>query len=77
VALVPQRVFALRRLTALGIDVGTRDRLQSESAAFDRALTHYGIPHAYQTYDGDHIDGVAARIEAVVMPFFARHLVVR
>ncbi|HUF48496.1 MAG TPA: alpha/beta hydrolase-fold protein [Vicinamibacterales bacterium] len=74
VALVPQRVFALRRLTALAFDVGTRDGLQRESAALDRALTHHGIPHVYQTYDGDHLDGVAGRIETVVMPFFARHL---
>jgi S-formylglutathione hydrolase len=77
VALVPQSVFRLRRLVALAFDVGTSDGLQADNAAFDRALGEFGIPHVYDTYDGDHINRVAERIETRVMPFFAAHLVRR
>jgi S-formylglutathione hydrolase FrmB len=74
VTMVPQYVFNLRRLDAIAFDVGTRDSLAAGSAALDRVMTEQGIAHTYETYDGDHLSGVADRIVTKVMPFFARHL---
>jgi hypothetical protein len=37
-------------------------------------LSAYAIGHAFEIYDGDHVSGVAARLEKVVLPFFARTL---
>jgi S-formylglutathione hydrolase len=77
VALVPQYVFNLRRLQAIAFDMGTRDSLLGGSAALDRVMAEHGIPHTYETYEGDHLSGVAERIVTNVMPFFATHLAAR
>ena len=74
VAMVPQYVFNLRRLTALALDVGTSDGLIEGNRALDRILSHYRVPHTFETYDGDHLSGIAMRIETKVMPFFSEHL---
>ena len=33
-----------------------------------------GIPHTFETYDGNHISGVQERLEKNVMPFFSKNL---
>lgn len=48
----------------------------SGSVALDRVLTEQGIAHSYETYDGDHLSGVADRLVTKVMPFFARQLTI-
>lgn len=74
VAMVPQYVFQLRQLTAFAFDVGTNDRLLAGNEALDRALTTYEVPHTFETYDGDHLNRIAERIQTRVLPFFAEHL---
>jgi len=74
VAMVPQYAFELRRLTALGFDVGTADNLLDENAALDRVMTIYRVPHTFETYDGDHLNRIAERMQTTVVPFFSAHL---
>ena len=74
-AMIDQSIPNLRRYSAIGMDVGTKDQLIGETVEkLDRILTDYGIPHMYQTYEGDHINRVAERLEKVVLPFFAANL---
>lgn len=74
---VDQNIANIRRLHALGIDVGDKDGLLGGSKALHERLDEYGVAHSYAVYDGNHVSGVAQRIETVVMPFFAKHLQMR
>jgi hypothetical protein len=42
--------------------------------SLDRILTSYGITHVFQTYEGNHVNRVAERIETKMLPFFAQNL---
>jgi S-formylglutathione hydrolase len=33
-----------------------------------------GVRHTYETYDGDHVNHIAARLAARLLPFFSRTL---
>ena len=77
VAMMPQYLFNLARLRAIAFDMGTRDNLIPGSAALDRVMTEQGLAHTYETYDGDHLSGVAQRLVTKVMPFFGRHLMTK
>jgi S-formylglutathione hydrolase len=73
-AAIDQYVRNLRQLRAIGIDVGTEDRLLPGSKALSEVLTAYKIPHQYETYDGDHVNRVAERLETRVFRFFSENL---
>jgi enterochelin esterase-like enzyme len=70
-AAIDQYVRNLRQLRAIGIDVGTQDRLAPGSKALSEVLTAYKIPHQYETYDGDHVNRIAERLETRVFKFFS------
>ena len=73
--MIDQTIWALRQYTAIGMDVGTKDQIIGGTVAtLDRILNDYGIRHVYQTYEGDHINRVAERLEKNVLPFFAANL---
>ena len=40
----------------------------------DGRLTLFGIPHTFETYDGNHISGIQERLEKEVIPFFSANL---
>lgn len=40
----------------------------------DQVLGDYGIPHEYESYEGDHLNRIAERLQTKVLPFFSRHL---
>lgn len=69
-----QYVRNLKSLKALAFDVGTKDFLFNDSKALDASLTAYDVPHTYETYDGDHINRVADRLETRVFAFFSKQL---
>ena len=69
-----QYTHNLRRYTAIQFDVGTEDGLIAQNEQLDAAMTEAGIPHTFVTYDGDHNNRIAERIETAVMPFFSTHL---
>ena len=73
-AMIDQYVANLRRLTAIAIDVGTKDRLAPGSQALRDILSAYNIPHTYEEYEGDHINRVADRLETKVFRFFSENL---
>lgn len=76
-AIVDQHIANLKRLRAIGIDVGDKDGLLYGSKALHERLDEYGIGNSYAVYEGDHINGVGQRIETVVVPFFTKHLQMR
>jgi enterochelin esterase-like enzyme len=73
-AMIDQYIGNLRRLRAIAVDVGTKDGLAPGSKALNEVLTAYNIPHVYETYEGDHINRVAERLETRVFRFFSESL---
>jgi hypothetical protein len=57
------------------MDVGVKDQsIAATMATLDKILSDYAIAHVYETYDGNHIDHIAERLEKKVLPFFAQNL---
>jgi S-formylglutathione hydrolase len=73
-ASIDQYIWNLRRLHAIAFDVGTKDGLAPGSKALHDVLDSYGVPHAYDTYEGDHVNGVQNRLETKVFAFFSERL---
>lgn len=74
-AMIDQFIPNLRQYKAIGMDVGTKDPLIGNTVeTLDKILTDYKIGHVYETYDGNHINRVAERLEKKVLPFFAENL---
>jgi len=75
-AMVHQYIFNLRSLKAVAFDAGTEDRgIHPTTVALDTILNEYKLPHVFGSYQGDHLNRVAERIERHVMPFFTKNLV--
>jgi len=73
--MIHQYIPALRRLKAIGIDAGTKDTgISAATKELDKVLTDYGIDHHYESYDGDHLNRIAERIQTKTMPFFSHNL---
>jgi S-formylglutathione hydrolase FrmB len=74
-AMIDQYISNLRQYQAIGMDAGTRDQpIAGTVGTLDRILSDYGIRHVYETYEGDHTNHVAERLERKVLPFFAGSL---
>lgn len=74
-AMIDQYIGNLRRYEAIALDVGLQDGLIGDNRALDSVLSDYGIPHRFETYEGDHTNRVAERYEKRVLPFFSAELV--
>ena len=74
VAMLDQYVSNLKKLNALAIDIGLQDTLIASNEVFVAGLKRFGIPHTYETYEGDHGNRVPERIERHVLPFFSKNL---
>lgn len=75
-AMIHQYIPNLKRLKAIGIDAGTKDfGISGATKQLDQVLTDYGIAHFYESYDGDHLNRIAERIQTKTMPFFSENLV--
>ncbi|GAB2498286.1 alpha/beta hydrolase [Algoriphagus taiwanensis] len=73
---VDQYIPNLRKLNAIGLDAGLQDRGISEATKkLHEILESYGIPHLYESYEGDHLNRIAERIQTQVLPFFSANLV--
>ncbi len=72
--MIDQYIANLRQLRAIAFDVGTKDAVAPGLQRLDRVLTSYGIAHQSETYEGDHVNHIADRIETKVVPFFSQHL---
>ena len=74
-AMVPQYIFNLRSLKAVAFDAGTADKsIHATCVELDRVLNDYKLAHDWASYEGDHLNRIAERIEKFMMPFFAKHL---
>lgn len=74
-AMMHQYIPNLKRLKAIGMDAGTKDvGISGETKKMDQMLTEYGIAHFYESYDGDHLNRIAERLQTKTMPFFSQHL---
>jgi S-formylglutathione hydrolase len=63
----------LRRLRAIGFDVGRADQyhfIPVTTRALSRALTNLGITHTFEEYEGDHVNRRGERTVTRLMPFF-------
>jgi S-formylglutathione hydrolase len=73
--MIHQYIPALKRLKAIGMDAGTKDAgISAATKELDQVLTDYGIDHFYESYDGDHLNRIAERIQTKTMPFFSTNL---
>ena len=73
-AMIDQYVPNLRKLHAVGIDVGDKDGLAGNNRELSRILTQYGVANTFELYDGDHTNRMALRVETKVLPFFSANL---
>ncbi|MDR0780631.1 MAG: alpha/beta fold hydrolase [Pseudomonadales bacterium] len=72
--LLDQYTYALRRYTAIQLDVGTEDNLLASNQNLHEKMQAAGIAHSFETYSGDHNNRVAERLREHVLPFFSQHL---
>jgi S-formylglutathione hydrolase FrmB len=73
-AMVDQYVANLKQYRALMMDVGLQDGLAESNKEMDASLTQIGVPHKFETYEGDHTNHVKDRFEANVLLFFSENL---
>jgi S-formylglutathione hydrolase FrmB len=74
-SMIDQNVFHLKKFRAIGFDAGTQEgTITTTTKALHDALERYGVAHAFEIYEGNHINRVAERIEKKVMPFFSETL---
>ena len=73
-AMLPSHVGALRKMTAVTMDVGEQDGLIGANRTLSETMTRYGVEHSFETYEGDHVNRIGQRFEENVLPFFRRHL---
>ena len=73
-AMLDQYVPNMMKYSAIGMDIGLQDTLLSSNQELDQEMTRLGIPHTFETYEGDHNNHLEDRIEQKVLPFFSKHL---
>jgi enterochelin esterase-like enzyme len=73
-AMVDQYSSNLKKYKAFMMDCGLQDSLQASNKELDESLTRLGVPHTYETYEGDHTNHVKDRWELRVLPFFSNNL---
>jgi enterochelin esterase-like enzyme len=72
--MIDQYIPNLKRYSGIGMDVGRQDGLSASNEQLAGVLAAYGIDHAFETYEGDHVNHIADRVEQKVLPFFSAHL---
>jgi S-formylglutathione hydrolase FrmB len=74
-AILDQYIPNLKRLHAITFDAGAQDAaIASTIKLLDGALNAYEIRHAFEIYEGTHINRIAERIETKTLPFFSANL---
>ena len=74
VAMLDQYVPNLKKYKAIALDIGLQDTLIASNQVFVEALKRYGVPHTFETYEGDHGNRIPQRLEEKVLPFFSQQL---
>ena len=74
-AMIDQYIPNLRKLHAIAVDAGDKDTgIAADARTLDQILSSYDIQHTFEIYPGDHVSGVAERLETKTLPFFSNHL---
>jgi S-formylglutathione hydrolase len=73
-AMVDQYVPNLKKYRAIAMECGLQDGLIKSNQQLDAALVKLGVPHTFETYEGDHTNRVKERFETKVLPFFSQNL---
>jgi hypothetical protein len=73
-AFVDEYATNLKSFHAFMMDVGLQDTLLATNQQMDASLTQLGVPHKFETYEGDHMNHVKDRFETKVLPFFSENL---
>ena len=73
-AMVDQYIPSLKKYRAIAGDVGLQDTLLSSNKQMEEALLRYGVNYKFETYEGDHSNRIAERVEVKVLPFFSENL---
>lgn len=73
-AMIDQYVPNLKKLHAIAIDVGDKDGLAASNRELSELLTRFGVANTFETYDGDHTNHIALRVETKMLPFFSEKL---
>ena len=74
VAMLDQYVPNMKKYTAIALDIGLQDGLITSNKVFVDRLVRHGIPHTFETYEGDHGNRIPQRLEGSVLPFFSKVL---
>ncbi len=73
-AMLDQYITNLKEYHAFMMDVGLQDGLAASNKEMDASLTQAGVPHKFETYEGNHTNHVKDRFEGSVLPFFSENL---
>ena len=74
-AMIDQYISNLRKMHAIAMDAGDKDEpIASTVRTLDHILTSYDIPHMFEIYPGNHVSGIADRVETKALPFFSKNL---
>jgi S-formylglutathione hydrolase len=73
-AMIDQYMPNLKKMHAIGLEVGLQDTLAASNAILDETLTRFDVPHSYETYEGNHTNKVPERFEGKLLPFFSKNL---
>jgi S-formylglutathione hydrolase len=74
-AMIDQYIANVRRMHAIAMDAGDKDEpIASTVRTLDEILTSYGIAHSSEIYPGNHVSGIANRMETKTLPFFSKNL---
>lgn len=72
--MLEQYAPALKKYKAISMNVGTLEPLLEPNRNMDEALTKAGVPHHFETFEGDHNGQVPTNFETKVLPFFSSQL---
>jgi len=72
--MIDQYIANLKRYSGIGMDVGLQDGLSASNEQLAKRLQAYGIAASFETYEGDHVNKIAERVEQHVLPYFSQHL---
>jgi enterochelin esterase-like enzyme len=64
----------LKKMKAIAMNVGLQDGLVNTNRDMDAALTDAGVPHTFETFEGDHNGQVPMNFKDKVLPFFSKEL---
>jgi enterochelin esterase-like enzyme len=72
--MLQQYAPSLKKMKAIEMNVGLQDGLLKGNQDMDTALTDAGVPHHFETFEGDHDGQVPLNFQVKVLPFFSREL---